>query len=115
MLRNWLVLFFTLWAVTASAHSVLQTSSPAADDVLAVAPENLDMTFRNKIRLTRVTLTHNDEAETDLSLETGGGFTTNYTIPLSSTAAGTYLIDWRGLSDDGHPMNGTFTFTVEGQ
>ncbi len=115
MLKTWLVPLFMLWAVTANAHSVLQTSSPAADDVLAVAPESLDMTFRNKIRLTRVTLTYNDEPATDLALVSDVGFTTDYTIPLSSNAAGTYLIDWRGLSNDGHPMNGTFTFTVEGQ
>jgi len=26
---------------------------------------------------------------------------------------GEYKVDWRGLSEDGHPMKGTFSFTVK--
>ena len=36
-----------------------------------------------------------------------------FAIPMQSMGEGTYEIEWRGLGEDGHPMNGTFGFTVE--
>jgi hypothetical protein len=27
--------------------------------------------------------------------------------------AGDYVIEWRGLGDDGHPQSGSFTFRVD--
>ena len=32
---------------------------------------------------------------------------------LDTVPNGEYQVDWRGLSEDGHPMKGTFSFTVK--
>ncbi len=32
---------------------------------------------------------------------------------LDPVPHGEYQVDWRGLSEDGHPMKGTFSFTVK--
>ena len=32
---------------------------------------------------------------------------------LDPVPNGEYQVDWRGLSEDGHPMKGTFSFTVK--
>ena len=33
-------------------------------------------------------------------------------LPPSDLPDGAYTVDWRGLSSDGHPMQGTFSFTI---
>ena len=101
-----------IWAVSASAHSPLKTTIPANGTTLVEAPVEIILGFTGSIRLTRVTLTH-EASETDLDLDGYNGFVSDYTIPMQSMGAGAYQIDWRGLGDDGHPMNGSFSFTVE--
>ena len=34
-------------------------------------------------------------------------------MPPADMPAGAYTVNWRGLSIDGHPMQGSFDFTVE--
>ena len=41
------------------------------------------------------------------------GFTKRYQIPFEAVGVGKYLIEWRGLGEDGHALNGNFSFTVE--
>lgn len=49
----------------------------------------------------------------DLDLDAFSGFISSYAIPMQYIGAGTYQIEWRGLGDDGHPMNAIFSFTVD--
>ena len=102
-----------LWAGAAAAHSPLEATTPAADAVIAQVPEVLAFDFKNDIRLTRVTMTHADADGVDLDLSGHEGFMTDYAIPLSEQDDGIYLIEWRGLGVDGHPMTGSFSFTVQ--
>ena len=32
---------------------------------------------------------------------------------MQDMGAGKYVVKWRGLSADGHALNGTFSFTVD--
>jgi methionine-rich copper-binding protein CopC len=100
------------WTSTAWAHSPLEATVPANEAILAGVPDEVVLAFKGNIRLTRVTLTHAAH-EVDLDLSAFDGFISDYSFPIQSMGAGTYQIDWRGLGDDGHPMNGTFRFTVE--
>lgn len=102
----------TLWAASAWAHSPLEATAPAHQATLAGVPNEIVMRFDGNIRLTRVTLTHAAQ-EADLDLTGFDGFVSNYTIPMPSMGAGAYFIEWRGLGDDGHPMKGSFSFTVK--
>lgn len=102
-----------VWATVATAHSPLEVTVPAGDAVVTEVPSEIQMTFKGTIRLTRVTLTHAGKHSVDLDLDGFSGFLTNYAIPLQSFEAGLYEIEWRGLGDDGHALNGTFNFTVE--
>ncbi|WP_120499139.1 copper resistance CopC family protein [Roseovarius sp. EL26] len=101
-----------IWATSTSAHSPLETTLPANGATLTEAPREIILNFTGSIRLTRLTLIHT-EHETDLDLDGYSGFVSDYTIPMHSVGAGTYQVEWRGLGNDGHPMNGTFSFTVE--
>ncbi len=112
MKRPVLTSLMVLWATTAVAHSPLETTVPANDAIVAEAPNEIVLDFKGNIRLTRVTMAHAVH-EADLDLDGFSGFLSDYTIPMQSMGAGTYQIEWRGLGDDGHPMKGTFSFTVD--
>ena len=112
MKRPLLTSLMVLWATSAFAHSPLEATVPTDDAIVAEVPSEIVMDFKGNIRLTRVKMTHAMQ-EADLDLGGFEGFMSDYAIPMQSMGAGTYQIEWRGLGDDGHPMNGTFSFTVE--
>ena len=112
MKKTLLTILAVIWAASATAHSPLETTIPENGATIADAPAEIVMNFKGNIRLTRVKMSH-PAAETDLDLGGHDGFVTDYAIPMQSMGEGTYEIEWRGLGEDGHPMNGTFGFTVE--
>ena len=100
------------WATYAAAHSPLEATIPANEETMASVPAEIVLDFKGNVRLTRVVMTHASH-EADLDLAGFEGFISDYTIQMPSVGAGTYQIEWRGLGDDGHPMDGRFSFTVE--
>ncbi|MEO1550225.1 MAG: copper resistance protein CopC [Pseudomonadota bacterium] len=101
-----------LWATSAPAHSPLEATIPAHEANLAQMPEQIVMDFKGNIRLTRVTLAIANK-KADLDLDGFSGFLSEYAIPMQAFGAGVYQVEWRGLGDDGHPMKGAFSFTVQ--
>jgi methionine-rich copper-binding protein CopC len=102
-----------LWAASASAHSPLERTLPDNNATIAEVPTEISLTFKGGIRLTRVTMTHAQSDGVDLDLTGHSGFMSDYTIPMPAMGNGSYVIDWRGLGDDGHALNGSFGFIVE--
>ncbi len=92
------------------AHAALKLSIPKGGATVAT-PQNLTLTFTEKVRLTAVKLTaagKDTAVETDRSAPAAETFS----VPLSTLAPGTYQVRWTVLGADGHPANGTFSFTV---
>jgi methionine-rich copper-binding protein CopC len=102
-----------LWATGAMAHSPLEGTIPENEATVAEVPTEVVLDFKGDIRLTRVTMTHADHDGVDLDLGEDSGFISDYAIPMPAMGSGTYVIDWRGLGDDGHALNGSFSFIVE--
>lgn len=100
------------WATSAIAHSPLKVTEPANETTISAVPNEVSLGFKGGIRLTRVTVTHADNDTQDLDLSGFSGFISEYSIPMNSQGAGLYVIEWRGLGDDGHALNGSFSFTV---
>lgn len=99
-----------LSASPAFAHAALKLSTPKSGTTVA-APQILSLTFTEKVRLTAVRLTaagKDTAVETDRSAPAADSFS----LPLSTLAPGTYQVRWTVLGADGHPANGTFSFTV---
>ncbi|MEX0317138.1 MAG: copper resistance protein CopC [Ruegeria sp.] len=101
-----------LIAMPALAHSVIKQSAPADGDVLAEMPSQVVLTFTKKIRLTRVELTLGDSG-TSLDLSEHKGFGTEFMLPVDVSGTGLFQVDWRGLGEDGHVMQGEFGFEVK--
>ena len=108
-----LTLLISVWASVAIAHSSLKGTTPANGAVISQTPKEIGLNFGNDIRLTRITATHAGDKRIRLDLSKHNGFIKRYLIPFVGMGAGNYLIEWRGLGGDGHPLNGTFSFTVE--
>jgi methionine-rich copper-binding protein CopC len=103
----------TVWASIAAAHSPLKSTIPANDATITEAPTEITLNFGNGIHLTRLTVTHGAGKKDKLNLKMYPGFTKKYQIPFEAVGVGKYLIEWRGLGDDGHALNGNFSFTVK--
>ena len=104
---------FTIFATGASAHSALKAISPANNAIVAQVPKIIDLTFKNSIHLTKITLTYEDKPSIILDLSGTKGFVTDYSIPLKEMGFGSYNFEWRGLGKDGHILIDTFSFVVE--
>lgn len=119
-LRSWLVgLVVALAALAlaiapAAAHSQLESSDPADGATLDAPPEVLSFTFNEELlqQGNAVTLT---EVATGTRLELGAVVVSGDTVSVAwpqASPAGEYRAAYRVVSADGHPIDGTVTFTV---
>ncbi len=97
----------------ALAHSTVKQTTPSDGATIQVAPAEISLSFNNDIRLTRIEMAHEEHSAVSLDLGDQARFGQEFTIPLPSNGHGTYVIEWRGLGEDGHAMQGEFSFTVE--
>ena len=102
-----------IWATGAMAHSPLDSTTPVNEATVTEMPTEVLMDFKGDIRLTRVAITHADTRSMDIALGDQTAFTQEFTLPMQDMGAGKYVVKWRGLSADGHALNGTFSFTVD--
>lgn len=102
-------------AVPAALHEELRGASPAADDELSVAPDELRLTFINPIRLSAAHLALVGPDGTVALGEPGrSADAANVLVgPIQGPlVAGEYTVRWQVAGPDGHPVRGEYTFTV---
>lgn len=100
-------------ATPASAHAVLVSSSPAASAVVPSAPAEVVITFSEGVRKVpdKIRVIAPDGSRADRGEPTFKGAVV--TIPVDpSGARGTYLVSYRVISADSHPVSGAFTYSV---
>ncbi len=107
-----LALAATLVTATAAlAHSKAEDTTPAAGATVETV-EVIELRFDDPMRVTAIALVGPD-GELAITRETGLDPVTEFrAMPNENMPAGAYTVDWRGLSSDGHPMQGSFSFTV---
>lgn len=98
--------------LTASAHSQLISSSPAAGEKLDQAPTEVVLTFSEEIQagLSQVTVTDGEGLPMTDGKPVADGAT--LTQPLGQLHPGPYTITYKVVSADGHPISDAITFTV---
>ena len=100
-----------LAASPAFAHAALKVSAPQSGATVA-APQTLSLTFSEKVRLTQVKLTAEGKDVSGVPVDRAAPAAPTFSVPLPKLAPAKYEVRWSALGDDGHPVNGTFTFTV---
>ncbi|PZF89236.1 copper resistance CopC/CopD family protein [Micromonospora endophytica] len=97
----------------ASAHAVLASSSPAASTVVSTAPSEVVLTFSEPVRKVpdRIRVIAPDGSRADRG---DPAFSDSVvTIPVDPSGPnGTYLVTYRVISADSHPVSGAFTYSV---
>src|SRR5665213_2683863 len=108
------VIMLFVGRATAFAHAALVRTEPAAGAKLATSPDHLRLVFSEEL----------DPTLAQLSLVSGGGDVTKLVVSgdprdvyaivahVSPLATGAYRVMWRIVSADGHPVEGSFVFTV---
>ncbi|MCZ2839065.1 copper resistance CopC family protein [Modestobacter sp. VKM Ac-2985] len=107
------VLLLGIGAPPARAHDALLGSSPSAGAAVPTAPSAVELQFSGTpLPLgTEVRVLGPDGAV----VSTGAAEIRDTTVTQSLTAglaAGSYTVQWRSTSSDGHPLTGTWDFTV---
>ena len=101
-------------APQAAAHTELDTSSPGAQATLAGLPPNATLTFSDSMtqKYAKVAVTGPDGKSAAAGDPQVDGKTV--TLPLETgSPAGRYTVGYRVVSADGHPVSGSYTFTVK--
>jgi len=113
------VVALAVWLVLpsgASAHAYLVKTVPAASVVLDAPPPNIQLTYDEAVepRLAIISVTDADgHQETTGSVHRSPANPDTLVVPLRThLPEGWYLIFWRAISVDGHPVEGAFTYAI---
>ncbi len=118
-MKQWSIFFVLIfsiftYALTASAHADLSSSSPAQGDVLETMPNEVRLTFTTSI----------DPSIFELDIRTQDGMSilngdaeinsdkNEISAALIPDASGQFQIIYSVISKDGHPIKGVIDFTV---
>jgi copper transport protein len=107
------VLFALLFASPAAAHADLRSITPANGAQLDRPPTRVKMTFTESVNLVDdgIRLVDGVGATVPTSDPTVDGHTVNWPMP-PDLPKGAYVVTWRVVSSDGHPISGASSFGV---
>lgn len=99
-------------AAPASAHATLVSTDPAEGEVLATAPGEVTFTFDEPVQLVPDGLLAFDAAGEKVEVDASASGTEVEGDLPDELDEGTYVVTWRVVSADGHPIAGSLTFHV---
>jgi len=100
-------------AAPASAHAALVGTDPGTGTIVPDAPDRVTLTFSESVQLLsgKIQVLAPDGSRADQGQPRQAGNTV--TIPLRSGGGrGTYLVSFRVISADSHPVGGSFSYSV---
>lgn len=95
----------------ARAHAALTKAVPADGSVVAAAPAELSLGFSEPVSPLVLTLIGPDGAKRTLDRFTLADRTLTIAVP-AGLSAGTHVLSWRVVSEDGHPVGGSVMFSL---
>jgi methionine-rich copper-binding protein CopC len=104
---------------SANAHSDLISSNPATEANLEQIPESFSLTFNEELisiegeSVNTLTLQGTDGANYDLLAPTVVGAVLSAKASSADYPAGDYLLKYRVVSADGHPISGEIAFSTQ--
>ena len=96
----------------ATAHSRPETTEPANGETVDAAPAVIAINFDKPMRITLIELTGAGGESLTLERTDEMAPVTRFEAAPPPLPAGSYTVEWRGLSEDGHAMSGRFSFEV---
>lgn len=105
-------LLLVLGGGPAAAHTGLQSSTPGDGEILTAAPDAISLTFSSAVasEFAQVAVTGPDgQSVTAGEVVIDGAVVSQ---PISTSGDGAYVVAYRVVSDDGHPVSGQLSFTL---
>ncbi|QOC92111.1 copper resistance CopC/CopD family protein [Micromonospora craniellae] len=99
-------------AAPAAAHAVLLGTDPVDGAVLATAPAQITLTFNEQVTVRPGGVRLLDAAGDELSSDSRSVDTTVVLTVPPELPGGTYILTYRVISADSHPVSGGFSFAV---
>jgi methionine-rich copper-binding protein CopC len=100
-----------LLPITVFGHSKAEQTTPGNNATVETV-EVIEIRFGDPMRVTAISMKGPD-GDVAIERETGLDPITEFRAsPTTTMGSGVYQVDWRGLAADGHPMQGSFSFTV---
>ena len=96
----------------AHAHTTLEATVPASESVLATSPVVIELRFEHSAQLTSVVVNAHGRAPRKLRFEPLGS-ALDFHLLQPELSPGRNEVEWKGLSADGHVIEGTLVFVVE--
>jgi copper transport protein len=113
LLLTLVAVFAALFASPAAAHAELVSITPANGAQLTSPPAKVQMTFTESVSLIEggIRLIDGVGATVRTSVPTVRGRTVTWPMP-ADLPKGPYVITWRVVSSDGHPVSGASSFGI---
>ncbi|MBD9373540.1 copper resistance protein CopC [Rhizobium sp. ARZ01] len=105
------VLALLFLATTALAHASLTASEPRDGAVIATAPAKFALSFSEPVSPLALRLIEPDGSPVELERFKLRDRTVEIELP-PDLSAGTHVLTWRVVSEDGHPVGGSVVFSV---
>lgn len=108
-------LLLALDAGPASAHAILESSDPTAGATLTSAPKQVTLRFDESVRASLGAIRLFDGRGNRIDVGAPfhpGGAGGQVAASLPALRDGSYVVTWRVISADSHPVQGAFTMTV---
>jgi len=98
---------------TVSGHALILESVPRPDEALPPSPSRIVLRFNGLIErsLSRVAITNSNGGRLPLH-PAAEGPPGHLILPVPALTPGSYTLEWRVLSADGHVTRGSFPFRV---
>jgi copper transport protein len=113
LLLTLVAIFALLFAPPAAAHAELVSITPANGAQLTSPPTKVQMTFTESVNLIKggIRLINDSGATVPTSEPTVRGSRLTWPLP-ADLPNGAYVITWRVVSSDGHPVSGASSFGI---
>ncbi|HEY3672450.1 MAG TPA: copper resistance protein CopC [Acidimicrobiia bacterium] len=109
-----IVLFVAVTATAASAHAVLLQTTPTSGQILSQAPKTISLRYNEPVEanLGSVRLYDTSGQRIDTSGPSKPSAEEVTVAVRKKLGPGAYVVTWRVISADSHPVQGSFTFQV---
>ncbi len=104
-----------LVAAPASAHAQLISTTPEANAILTAPPRQVTLQFGENVEVSLGAIRLFDANGNEISIgppEHPGGTGAVVAADLPTLGTGAYVVAWRVVSADSHPVHGAFTFQI---
>jgi copper transport protein len=113
LLATLAVVFSLLFASPAAAHAELLSTTPANGDQLTRPPSEIQMTFSESVNLVDDGIRLVDHVGATVPTPEPTVDAQTVTLPMpADLPEGPYIVTWRVVSSDGHPISGAFSFGI---